>query len=93
MDTLVLTDPASGEHATLKPGNLDEADGDEARAKRVGIEPVFAAGPAGSPDGGPAPTWMLGPLHYRSGRLCRNDATRAALTLGLSLPPAPVAGP
>lgn len=84
-DSLLLTDPVTGEQAELIPAGMadEDADGPDDWA---GMRPKSGPGVLIKFDQGPGPAWIRGGLRYEQGQLRRAD-TGQALTFQLFMAP------
>ena len=83
-DSLLLTDPVTGEQAELMPGGPDDEEAGAGPAEWAGMQPKSEPGPLYKVDRGPGPAWVRGGLLYEDGQLKRSD-TGQVLQLQLFL--------
>ena len=87
-DSLLLTDPVTGEQAELMPGGPDDEEAGAGPAEWIGMQPKSGPGPLYKVDRGLGPAWVRGGLLYEDGQLKRTD-TGQALKLQLFLAASP----
>ena len=87
-DSLLLTDPVTGEQAELMPGGLDDEEAGAGPAEWAGMQPESEPGPLYKVDRGPGPAWVRGGLLYEDGQLKRTN-TGQVLKLQLFLAASP----
>ena len=72
-DSLLLTDPATGEQAELMPGGVDDEEAGAGPDEWAGMQSKSEPGPLYKVDRGPGPAWLRGGLLYEDGQLKRTD--------------------